>query len=169
MPHLPLNICFAPKENLTSGQLDRINKIRSSFLKLSQMLGQEVPAGQARDKAFDLMIEAVEQLELAIQRPPCLTPSSLLVGFHKVESQDKRVTDIWLGANHISDLRKFGREVFEIESDASLLRQGVQGRVWGATVHVSRFIPVGSYVIIGEGEENLVNGQEPREDQLTKF
>jgi hypothetical protein len=169
MPHLEMSHYLSPKKNLTDEQLVIINRIRSKFLDLCKELEQDVHVNPARDKAFDLMLEAVEQLETAVQRPSCLTPDSLLVAFASKEAQDKRVTDLWMCATHYADIRKYGRDVFEIESDSEQLKQGIMGKLWGAKVQVSRLIPKYTFVIVGAGEENLAQGQAPSESQLTRF
>jgi hypothetical protein len=169
MPHLEMSHHLSPRKNLTDEELLIINRVRAKFRALANEIVQDVHANPARDKAFDLMLEAVEQLEMAVQRPSCLTQDVLSVAFNLKNRSDKSVTDLWVNAYHCADLRKHCRDIFDVESQRDILMQGIQGKIWGAVVHVSRLIPQNTLVIVAEGEENLTQGQAPSEFQLTRF
>jgi hypothetical protein len=169
MPYLEMSHYLGPKNALTDEQVVVINRIRGKFLALANEVAQEVHANPARDKAFDLLLEAVEQVELAVQRPSCLTRDILSIAFVNKNRMDKKVTDIWVNAYNCADLRKLCHDIFEHEADSSALVQGIQGKIWGATVHTSRLIPQQTFVIVAEGEENLTRDQAPSEFQLTRF
>lgn len=63
--------------------------------------------------------------------------------FARIERHDLRVARIYMNALDYADIRKFGREILDIESQANLLKTGLQATLWGAQVIVSRLVPPG--------------------------
>jgi hypothetical protein len=72
--------------------------------------------------------------------------------FAEIERHDLRVARIFMNARDYADLRKFGREILDIESQATLLRTGLQSTLWGAQVIVSRLVPTGFVYVATEPE-----------------
>jgi hypothetical protein len=81
-----------------------------------------------------------------------LTPSDLADAFASVEYWDLRVARVFANAKDYSDIRKWGRDVLDIESQATLLKTGLMGTVWGAQIIVSRKVPVGYVYVCAEPE-----------------
>jgi hypothetical protein len=81
-----------------------------------------------------------------------LTPSDLADAFASVEYWDLRVARVFANAKDYSDIRKWGRDVLDIESQATLLKTGLMGTVWGAQIIVSRKVPVGYIYVCTEPE-----------------
>ena len=81
-----------------------------------------------------------------------LTPSDLADAFAAVEYWDLRVARVFANAKDYSDIRKWGRDVLDIESQATLLKTGLMGTVWGAQIIVSRKVPVGYIYVCAEPE-----------------
>jgi hypothetical protein len=81
-----------------------------------------------------------------------LTPSDLADAFASVEFWDLRVARVFANAKDYSDIRKWGRDVLDIESQATLLKTGLMGTVWGAQIIVSRKVPVGKIYVCTEPE-----------------
>jgi hypothetical protein len=81
-----------------------------------------------------------------------LTPSDLADAFASVEYWDLRVARVFANAKDYSDIRKWGRDVLDIESQATLLKTGLMGTVWGAQIIVSRKVPVGYIYVCAEPE-----------------
>jgi hypothetical protein len=81
-----------------------------------------------------------------------LTPSDLADAFARVERHDLRVARIFANAHDYSDLRKWGRDVLDIESQAALLKTGLMATVWGAQIIVSRKVPTGYMYVCAEPE-----------------
>jgi hypothetical protein len=81
-----------------------------------------------------------------------LTPSDLADAFAAVEYWDLRVARVFANAKDYSDIRKWGRDVLDIESQATLLKTGLMGTVWGAQIIVSRKVPVGYVYVCAEPE-----------------
>ncbi len=81
-----------------------------------------------------------------------LTPSDLADAFALVERHDLRVARVFANALDYSDIRKWGRDVLDIESQATLLKTGLMATVWGAQIIVSRKVPVGYIYVCAEPE-----------------
>jgi hypothetical protein len=94
-----------------------------------------------------------------------LTFEALLDGYAKIERRNKKVTDIWMYEEHYLDIKGVGVGHLTDEDEG----QEVRCKLWGATIHVSWKIPMNNFVIIGEGDEGLVDGVMTRNNQLTPF
>lgn len=81
-----------------------------------------------------------------------LTPTDLADAFALIERHDLRVARVFANALDYSDIRKWGRDVLDIESQATLLRTGLQATIWGAQVIVSRRVPTGYIYVCCEPE-----------------
>jgi len=81
-----------------------------------------------------------------------LTPTDLADAFSKIEQQDLRVARVFMNARDYSDVRKWGRDIYDPETQAVLLKTGLMGTVWGAQIIVSRIVPVGYVYVTTEPE-----------------
>jgi len=81
-----------------------------------------------------------------------LTPADLADSFALVERHDLRVARVFANALDYSDIRKWGRDVLDIESQATLLKTGLMASVWGAQIIVSRKVPTGYIYVCAEPE-----------------
>jgi hypothetical protein len=81
-----------------------------------------------------------------------LTPADLADAFAAVERHDLRVARVFANALDYSDIRKWGRDVLDIESQATLLKTGLMATVWGAQIIVSRRVPAGYIYVCAEPE-----------------
>lgn len=81
-----------------------------------------------------------------------LTPADLADAFASIEKFDLRVARVFCNALDYSDIRKWGRDVLDIESQATLLKTGLMATVWGAQVIVSRRVPAGHIYVCAEPE-----------------
>jgi len=93
-----------------------------------------------------------------------ITGAVLADAFSLVERHDLRVARIFMNARDYADLRKFGRDILDIESQAALLKTGLMGTLWGAQVIVSRLVPVGTVYVCCEPE---MFGRIPVRTELT--
>jgi HK97 family phage major capsid protein len=93
-----------------------------------------------------------------------ISPSVLADAFAEVERHDLRVARIYMNATDYSDIRKFGRDILDIESQAVLLKTGLQATLWGAQIITSRIVPAG-FVYIACEPENF--GRIPVRTELT--
>ena len=76
-----------------------------------------------------------------------INSSILADAFAEIERHDLRVARVYMNARDYGDIRKFGREILDIESQATLLKTGLQATLWGAQIIVSRLVPPG-YVYV---------------------
>jgi len=86
---------------------------------------------------------------------PVVAPISgavLADAFALIERHDLRVARIYMNARDYADLRKFGRDILDIESQATLLKTGLMATLWGASVITSRLVPVGTVYVCCEPE-----------------
>jgi len=81
-----------------------------------------------------------------------LTPTDLADAFSKIEQQDLRVARVFMNARDYSDVRKWGRDIYDPETQAVLLKTGLMGTIWGAQIIVSRIVPVGYVYVTTEPE-----------------
>jgi hypothetical protein len=98
---------------------------------------------------------------------PVVAPISgavLADAFSLIERQDLRVARVFMNARDYADLRKFGRDILDIESQATLLKTGLMTTLWGASVIVSRLVPVGTVYVCCEPE---MFGRIPVRTELT--
>lgn len=98
---------------------------------------------------------------------PVIAPvnSSVLAdAFAEIERHDLRVARIYMNARDYGDIRKFGREVLDIESQATLLKTGLMASLWGAQIIVSRLVPPG-YIYVCCDPEHF--GRIPVRTELT--
>ena len=86
---------------------------------------------------------------------PVVAPISgavLADAFALIERHDLRVARVFMNARDYADLRKFGRDILDIESQATLLKTGLMATLWGAQVITSRLVPVGTVYVCCEPE-----------------
>ena len=86
---------------------------------------------------------------------PVVAPLSgavLADAFSLIERHDLRVARVYMNARDYADLRKFGRDILDIESQATLLKTGLMATLWGAQVVTSRLVPVGTVYVCCEPE-----------------
>ena len=88
--------------------------------------------------------------DVAVVAP--ISPSVLADAFAEIERHDLRVARIYMNAVDYADIRKFGRDILDIESQATLLKTGLQAVLWGAQIITSRLVPVGFIYICAEPE-----------------
>lgn len=86
---------------------------------------------------------------------PVVAPISgavLADAFALIERHDLRVARVYMNARDYADLRKFGRDILDIESQATLLKTGLMATLWGAQVITSRLVPFGTVYVCCEPE-----------------
>jgi len=93
-----------------------------------------------------------------------ISSAALADAFGRIERNDIRVARIYMNAVDYTDIRKWGRDILDIESQAELLKTGLQAYLWGAQIITSRLVPAGTVYICGEPE---VFGRIPVRTELT--
>lgn len=84
--------------------------------------------------------------------------------FALIERHDLRVARVYMNARDYADIRKFGRDILDIESQATLLKTGLQATLWGSQIITSRLVPVGTVYVCCEPE---MFGRIPVRTELT--
>jgi len=98
---------------------------------------------------------------------PVVAPLSgavLADAFALIERHDLRVARVYMNARDYADLRKFGRDILDIETQATLLKTGLMATLWGAQIVTSRLVPVGTVYVCCEPE---MFGRIPVRTELT--
>jgi len=154
----------------------------------------EIPLTQIKERRFDLIERAQDLARAQIQAAedervfatldavavngfdslgnvnadiPVVAPISgdvLADAFSLIERHDLRVARVFMNARDYADLRKFGRDILDIESQRDLPKTGLMATLWGAQIIVSRLVPVGTVYVACE-PENF--GRMPVRTELT--
>lgn len=99
-----------------------------------------------------------------VQAVAPVNSSVLADAFAEIERHDLRVARVYMNARDYGDLRKFGREILDIESQATLLKTGLMATLWGAQIIVSRLVPAGFIYVCADPE---MFGRIPVRTELT--
>jgi HK97 family phage major capsid protein len=86
---------------------------------------------------------------------PVVAPISgavLADAFSLVERHDLHVARVFMNARDYADLRKFGRDILDTESQRDLLKTGLMATLWGAQIITSRLVPPGTVYVCAEPE-----------------
>lgn len=84
--------------------------------------------------------------------------------FALIERHNLRVVRIFINARDYADVRKFGREILDFETQRTLLNTGLLGTMYGAQIIQSVQVPVGTVYVIAEP---LFLGRLPIRTELT--
>ena len=141
----------------------------------------EIPLTQIKERRFDLIERAQDLAKAEIQAEEDLrvfqivdaiagaatddgvtnadvpvvapiTASVIADAFANVERHDLRVARLFANAKDYTDIRKWGRDVLDIETQATLLKTGLLAYLWGAQILVSRKVPVNYLYACAEAE-----------------
>ena len=154
----------------------------------------EIPLTQIKERRFDLIERAQDLARAQIQAAedervfaildsvatqgfdsltnqnadiPVVAPLNgavLADAYSLIERHDLRVARVFMNARVYADIRKFGRDILDIESQAALLKTGLQATLWGAQLITSRLVPVGTVYVCCEPE---MFGRIPVRTELT--
>jgi len=69
-----------------------------------------------------------------------ITSQILADAFAAIEKHDLRVARVYMNAEDFADIRKFGPEVLDLETQAQLLKTGLMGTYYGAQIIISRLV-----------------------------
>lgn len=166
--HFPLfEIASNPEIPLT-----QIKERRFDLIERSQDLAKaEIQA--AEDERVFAVLDSIAvngfdslggQTNADVQVVAPITSSVFADAFAAIERHDLRVSRIYMNARDYADVRKFGREILDIESQATLLKTGLMGTLWGAQLIVSRLVPPGFVYVCCDPE---MFGRIPVRTELT--
>ena len=137
--------------------LTQVKERRYDVLKRSQDLGKAEIQAEEDIRVFEVFdaIAADNTLiginpDIAATAP--VTPPVFADAYARIETNDNHVARIFMNAMEYADIRKFGRDILDIETQKILLNTGLLATLWGAQIIVSRIIPVGSIYVTAEPE-----------------
>ncbi|OHD24549.1 MAG: hypothetical protein A2Y38_08830 [Spirochaetes bacterium GWB1_59_5] len=152
--------------------LTQIKERRFDLIERSQDLGRAQIQAAEDERVFSVLDSVAtagfDSLPGQINADiPVIAPISgavLADAFALIERHDLRVARIYMNARDYADIRKFGRDILDIESQATLLKTGLQGVIYGAQVVTSRLVPSGTVYLCCEPE---MFGRIPVRTELT--
>ncbi|HQO65950.1 MAG TPA: hypothetical protein PLI66_04395, partial [Spirochaetales bacterium] len=146
---------------LPKAPLTQIKERRYDLLKRMQDLGKAQIQAAEDDRVFSIMdaiaINGFDSLpggtnpDIPVVAP--ISPAVLADAFSEIERHDLRVARVYMNATDYADIRKFGRDVLDIESQATLWKTGMMATGWNAQFIVSRLVPAGVVYICCEPEQ----------------
>ncbi len=154
--HFPLfEIAALPKVPMT-----QVKERRYDLLKRMQDLGKAQIQAAEDDRVFSIMDSiAINGFDSApgglnpdIPVVAPISPDILADAFAEIEYHDLRVARVYMNAKDYADIRKLGRDVLDIESQAVLWKTGMMSTAWNAQFIVSRIVPVGVVYLCCEPE-----------------
>jgi len=145
---------------LPKAPLTQIKERRYDLLKRMQDLGKAQVQAAEDDRVFSIMdaiaVNGFDELpgqtnpDIPVVAP--ISPAVLADAFAEIERQDLRVARVYMNATDYADIRKFGRDVLDIESQATLWKTGMMATGWNAQFIVSRLVPAGVVYVCCEPE-----------------
>jgi len=135
--------------------LTQVKERRFDLIERAQDLAKAEIQAQEDTKSFAIMAairDAAGAPNAKIRTGAPITPAVLADAFADIEKWDLRVSRIFMNARDYTDIRKFGRDILDIESQAVLLKTGLMAYLWGAQIIVSRIVPVGAVFVCAEPE-----------------
>ena len=145
---------------LPKAPLTQIKERRYDLLKRMQDLGKAQIQAAEDDRVFSIMdaiaVSGFDSLpggtnpDIPVVAP--ISPAVLADAFAEIERHDLRVARVYMNATDYADIRKFGRDVLDIESQATLWKTGMMATGWNAQFIVSRLVPAGIVYVCGEPE-----------------
>lgn len=81
-----------------------------------------------------------------------LSVDEFIDAFADIEEYDNRVARIFMNARDFADLRRWGRDTLDIETQATLLKTGLLAQLHGAQIIVTRIVQPGTVYVCGEAE-----------------
>ena len=170
----PRRVIFPLFELATNPEipLTQIKERRFDLIERSQELGRATIQAAEDERVFAVLdaiaVNGYDSVPGGLNADlPVIAPLNgavLADAFAFVERHDLRVARVYMNARDYADLRKFGREILDIESQATLLKTGLMATLWGAQIIVSRIVPVGTVYVCCEPE---MFGRIPVRTELT--
>ena len=139
--------------------LTQIRERRYDLIERAQNLAKSQIQAAEDSRMFDV-VDAVSEngfdniaaVNTQISANAPLTPANLADAFAQVEKWDNRVARVFVNALDYADIRKWSRDVLDIETQATLLKTGMMATVWGAQIIVTRQVEQGFLYVLAEPE-----------------
>lgn len=151
--------------------LTQIKERRFDLIERAQDLARAQIQAAEDERVFTVMdtvaangFDSIDAVNTDIPVVAPITGAVLADAYALIERHDLRVARIFMNARDYADLRKFGRDILDIESQAALLKTGLMGTLWGAQIIVSRLVPANTVYVCCEPE---MFGRIPVRTELT--
>ena len=145
---------------LPKAPLTQIKERRYDLLKRMQDLGKAQIQAAEDDRVFSILdaiaVNGFDSLpgqtnpDIPVVAP--ISPAILADAFAEIERHDLRVARVYMNAADYADIRKFGRDVLDIESQDTLWKTCMMATGWNAQFIVSRLVPAGVVYVCCEPE-----------------
>jgi hypothetical protein len=139
--------------------LTQIKERRFDLIERAQDLGKSQIQAAEDERVFTVMdavaangFDSIPAVNPDIPVVAPVTHQILADAFGEIEKHDLRVARIFMNARDYADLRKFGQEVLDIQSQADLLKAGLFANLWGANIIVTRLVPQGFVYVCTDPE-----------------
>jgi hypothetical protein len=139
--------------------LTQIKERRFDLIERAQDLAKAEVQAAEDARAFDIMDAVAAQgfdnigaVNPQINANAPIEPSNLIDAFAQIEQHDLRVARVFINALDYSDVRKWGRDVLDVETQATLLKTGLMATCWGAQIIVTRLVEKGFVYVCTEPE-----------------
>ena len=139
--------------------LTQIKERRFDLIERAQDLAKAQIQAEEDTRVFEILdavagagFDNIGQTNVDVTTLAPVTPASLIDAFASIERHDLRVARIFCNATDYADVRKWGRDVLDIETQATLLKTGLMATAWGAQIIVSRRVPAGVIYVCAEPE-----------------
>lgn len=151
--------------------LTQIKERRFDLIERAQDLARAEIQAAEDERVFAVMdavaVNGFDSIPAVNPDIPVVAPISSAVladAFGAIQRHDLRVNRIFMNAIDYVDILKFGRDILDIESQALLLKSGIQANLWGAQIITSRLVPPGIVYVCAEPE---MFGRIPVRTELT--
>lgn len=152
--------------------LTQVKERRFDLIERSQDLAKSQIQAAEDERVFAIMDQVAVngfdnlpgQLNPDINVIAPVSSAVLADAFAEIERHDLRVARVYMNARDYADVRKFGREILDIETQRTLLNTGLMATLWGAQIIVSRLVPQGFVYVTCDPE---MFGRIPVRTELT--
>lgn len=152
--------------------ITQIKERRFDLIERAQDLGRAQIQAAEDERVFGVMdalaVSGFDSLPGQMNADiPVIAPISGAVfadAFSMIERHDLRVARIYMNARDYADVRKFGRDILDIETQGLLLKTGLMGTIYGASIITSRLVPPGTVYLACEAD---MFGRIPVRTELT--
>ena len=151
--------------------LTQVNERRFDVLKRSQDKARSMIQAAEDVRSFAIMdavavggFDSVGPVNPDMPIAAPLNADVLADAFGQVEQHDLAVSFLFMNPLDYTDFRKFGRDIYDPETQKSVLNSGIMGVLWGAKIVTSRLVPRGTVYITCDPE---MFGRIPVRTELT--
>jgi hypothetical protein len=143
-------------EPLQDHQVAGLGKILAGFRHLYELLDDVLPTGEAKDAVIASLVSVKRASDDVVRHHrPRLTFKRLAELYAPIENMDRRVVKVVVNAYTFAEMRSDPSIYphWDPETSRDRLRTGLIGTILGASLYISRAVPINHAVIIAEDED----------------